>query len=240
MNPKAVQLLNILEQRKNYIKTFSDKLDTLIEASKQSDFEAKDILQVARWVQNSKLNNNGESISMWTIKTVVYSTSALNSNAPALYANSKEGKFEYFGVQIPSAIQEQYVAAMKSTGMYLGGGVMNFGEGVYAGGGNVVINKEHFILNKKEIDMSALGIKRYDESALDFKIEIKNKDEQVELIHVVGEKTLDLGKTAMVMISDFNGNLAKEMTFYESDRHAKDLEFIKCLASDSCDCSTFG
>ena len=42
MNPKAVQLLDILEQRKNYIKTFSDKLDALIKASKQSDFDAID------------------------------------------------------------------------------------------------------------------------------------------------------------------------------------------------------
>ena len=176
---------------------------------------------------------------MWTIKTVGYSTTALNNNSPVLYINSKEGKFEYLGVQVPSAIQEQYVAAMKSNGIYFVGAGLSFNDGIYAGRWDVIINKDHFILNKKEIDLSALGIKRYDESELDFKIKIKNKDEKVEPIHFIDEETVNMGKTAKNMVDDFNNNLVKEKTFYESDRHAKDLEFIKCLASDSCDCSTF-
>ncbi len=237
MNPKAAQLLDILDQRKQYLDFYHYGLKAIISKSENRQLEASDIFSFEQVLKEFSLVVDGVSRPMWEIRKIDYTTAF-----PLVYINFAEGHFKYKGEQLPDDIKNQLIEAISSVliSSNESGGIISAGKGIHIGSAN--IDENSFILNGKSFDFSHVKPKQYDVAAFDFSIEQdyfakfassfprflrRNDEESAEAI-------------ADNLIKKHNDQVAKELAFYESDRHAKDLEFIKCLASDSCDCSAFG
>ncbi len=233
MNPKAAQLLNILEQRKKYIDFYHKGLKSISEKLAKKELSVDDVFSFEKELKGFSLEADGTSRPMWEIRKIDYSTAF-----PLVYINSKEGNAKYKGEQLAEDIKEQLLDAMNSGGMNFIGSVLSSGKGLHLGSA-VNIDEDNFILNGKPFDFSHIKPKQYDVAAFDFSIE---QDQFANFYTRFLRRSIEerAKKTAEKLVEKHNDQVAKELAFYESDKHLKDLEFIKCLASDSCDCSTFG
>ncbi len=233
MNPRAAQLLSILDQRKKYLDLYHEGMRSIVEKSEKRVLQVDDVLSFEKELKDFSLVVDGTPRPMWEIKKIDYSTAF-----PLVYINSKDGHFKYKGEQLPDTIHNQLIEAISSGGLRAGGGItMSSDKGIHIGSA-VNIDEHSFILNGKSFDFSHIKPKQYDVAAFDFSID---GDHFANFYtHFLRGNEEERGKKiAEKLLEKHNDQVAKELGFYQSDRHAKDLEFIKCLASDSCDCGSF-
>ncbi len=230
MNPKAARFLVLLEKRKEYINEYRNELLKIIELQEKGIITKDRVIEALVKVNGNIVEEEtygglvSLKIPMLLMKELKYTTSVLNMSAPALYIDSKKGDFKYLGIQIPESLQQKVISGLKNAGVFFGNMEINYHAGLIVNNGDVDIDKNHFIINNEEVDLSAFGMSRYNASAFNYDIKLQEFD------------IIDL----KLIIDNYNNNLVNELSLYQSERHAKDLEFIKCLASDSCDCSSFG